>query len=318
MPSITKAITALAAILCLCGAAAAPDSIDYHMAVAKQAAGMDFKGTLGALCLPSLPPAPPAGIPDRASWYAAPYKVFDDLYFIGTRDRSSWALKTSGGLIVIDTLFNYAAKAEIVDGLTRLGLDPATIKYVILSHGHNDHDQGARLLQDLYGAHVILSPQDWDAIANGPDMPGGKPRRDMLAQDGQKLVLGDTVVTLIATPGHTPGTFSLLFPVHDHGRPLMVAYAGGTLTGKFGANAALYDMFIASQHKMGIAAARAGATIVMSNHSEFDGAYTKVRLLAGRQPGEAHPYEVGADGVQRYFKVLEECATAAKLRAIAR
>ena len=41
----------------------------------------------------------------------------------------------------------------------------------------------------------------------------------------------------------------------------------------------------------------------------------KARLVsAPRQPGEGHSFIVGADGVQRYFTVMTECATASKLR----
>ena len=55
--------------------------------------------------------------------------------------------------------------------------------------------------------------------------------------------------------------------------------------------------------------------MILSNHSEYDGAYTKARLIAApRQTGETHPFIVGADGVQRYFTVMRECATASKLR----
>ena len=55
--------------------------------------------------------------------------------------------------------------------------------------------------------------------------------------------------------------------------------------------------------------------MVLSNHSEYDGAYTKARLIAApRQVGENHPFIVGADGVQRYFTVMQECAMAGKLR----
>ena len=63
-------------------------------------------------------------VPDRATWYAQPYKVFDTLYFVGTRIHSAWALTTSDGIIVIDTLFDYAIEPEIVEGLTKLGLNP--------------------------------------------------------------------------------------------------------------------------------------------------------------------------------------------------
>jgi len=53
-----------------------------------------------------------------------------------------------------------------------------------------------------------------------------------------------------------------------------------------------------------------------SNHSEYDGADTKARLIAApRQVGETHPFIVGTDTVQRYVTVMSECATASKLRA---
>jgi hypothetical protein len=47
----------------------------------------------------------------------------------------------------------------------------------------------------------------------------GGPRRDIVAQDGQKLTLGDTTVTLVFTPAHTESTFSLFFQVKDNGKP---------------------------------------------------------------------------------------------------
>ena len=96
----------------------------------------------------------------------------------------------------------------------------------------------------------------------------------------------------------------------------MVAYSGGTLTGAFGTNAPRWDEYIESQKRIAKAATNAGATVILSNHSEYDNAYTKARLIAAkREVGENHPFVVGADGVQRYFTVMTECATASKLRA---
>ena len=54
--------------------------------------------------------------PDRANWYAPPFKVFDNLYWLGTRQHSSWALQTSAGIIIIDTNFAWATEPEIIDG----------------------------------------------------------------------------------------------------------------------------------------------------------------------------------------------------------
>ena len=313
---------ALAAGLGAAGANAQPSTSRYaemetHRAAAKAAAGLDFDGTLGTVCIAVDAPrgAPPdsRAAPPRSEWYAAPQKVFDNLYWVGTKFHSSWALKTSAGIILIDTLFNYAAEPEIVDGLKKLGLDPKTIKYVIVSHGHGDHDEGAKLLQDRFGAHVVFSAADWDLEARTPNKPGGVARKDIVAVDGQKITLGDTSVTLIATPGHTPGTLSMIFQVKDHGRPLTVAYSGGTAF-NFPHTLANYDTYIASQRKIAAAAKAAGATILMSNHSQFDDAYDRARIAQlPRKAGEPHPYEIGADAVGRYFKMTEECAQAGKL-----
>lgn len=294
------------------------DTEQAHLAAAKQAAGLDYAGTLVRTCIiPEMNVGgggPRGVIPDRSTWHAEPAKMFDNLYFIGTRIHSAWALKGKGGIIVIDTVFNYAAEDEIVNGLKKLGLDPADVKYVIISHAHGDHDEGARLLQERYGAHVVMGAADWDSLEKGRDIPGGKPRRDMIGRDGQTISVGDASVTLLETPGHTPGTLSMLFQVRDNGKPLTVAYSGGTAIFAITKDPARLDTFVASQRHIAKAAADAGATILMTNHSEFDEAYAKSRLMAVRQPGEPHPYEIGGDGVRRYFTLMAECGLAAKAR----
>ena len=63
-------------------------------------------------------------------------------------------------------------------------------------------------------------------------------------------------------------------------------------------------------------AAAASATILMSNHSEFDSAVTKIKMMAARKAGEPHPFELGAEAVQRYFKVMDECAQVARLKLL--
>jgi len=324
-----------ASILMLCTAALGqtPGEMDLHIAVAKTAAGQEFRGTFINLCLPAGAPASARGAagqggaergaagapatPDRAGWYASPYKVFDNFYWLGTRQHSSWALTTSDGIIVIDTNFSWAIEPEIVEGFTKLGLNPRDIKYVIISHAHGDHDQGAALLQSRYGAKVVMGAVDWDATLQRPaTAAGGVPKRDIsVGLDGMKLTLGETTVDIVATPGHTPGTLSYVFPVQDQGKTVTVAYSGGTLTGAFGTNGAKWDEYVASQKKIGKAAADAGASVILSNHSEYDGAYTKARLVATkREAGEVHPFIVGTEGVQRYFTVMAECAMASKLR----
>ncbi len=220
----------------LLGAAAlaqAPLSqIDTHIVTARTAAGQDYRATFVNLCLPSAPRGGGAGAaarrgarggapqtPDRANWYAPPFKVFDNLYWLGTRQHSSWALQTSAGIIIIDTNFAWATEPEIIDGLTKLGLNPRDIKYVIISHAHGDHDQGAAELQKRYGAQVVMGAPDWEATLKRPaTAAGGVPKRDIaVGPEGRKLTLGDTTVEIVFTPGHSPGTLSYVFPVKDEG-----------------------------------------------------------------------------------------------------
>jgi metallo-beta-lactamase class B len=326
----------MALLLCTASLAQTPASeVDTHIATAKTAAGEDYRGTFVNLCLPAgarggggrgaagrgATTGRGAGgapaTPDRAGWYASPYKVFDNLYWLGTRQHSSWALRTSAGIIIIDTNFAWATQPEIIDGMTKLGLNPSDIKYVIISHAHGDHDQGAAELQSRFGAKVVMGAADWESTLQRPaTAAGGVPKRDIsVGPDGTKITLGDTTVTVVATPGHTAGTLSYVFPVKDQGNTVMVAYSGGTLTGAFGTDGARWDEYITSQKKIAKAAADAGASVMISNHSEYDGAYTKARLAGLKhEVGEENPFIVGADGVQRYFTVMTECALASKLR----
>ena len=74
-----------------------------------------------------------------------------------------------------------------------------------------------------------------------------------------------------------------------------------------------FQTYIDSQTRIAQQAAATGAAVLLSNHSEFDGAYDKNRMLAGRGDGP-HPYEIGAGAVQRYFKVMQSCARAAQIK----
>jgi metallo-beta-lactamase class B len=198
--------------------------------------------------------------------------------------------------------------------LKKVGLDPTKVKYVIVSHAHGDHVGGAKMMQEKFDTRLVLGAPDWEMIEKSVNQyPQGKPKRDIVGTDGQKVTLGDTTVTLVTTPGHTPGTLSMIFQVKDNGTPLTVAYSGGTAF-NFPNDVPHFDTYIASQRKISAAAAAANATVLMTNHSEFDNAVTKIKLMAARKAGEPHPFEVGRDAVGRYFKVMEECAQVARLK----
>ena len=306
-----------------------PQTVDGLVSAAKNAAGLEWSGTFLRLCVPpapsagrgrgaAAPAAKPPGPPPRGSWYAEPAKVADNFYFLGTKVHNAWALVGSDGIIVFEALFDYAAPDEIADGMRKLGLDVNRVRYVVISHAHGDHDGGAKFLQDkMPKARLVYGGPDWDAVDKSTNRPGGKPKRDMVGTDDLKLAVGGASVQIVTTPGHTAGTLSFLFEIKDNGKPLRVAYVGGTAI-PFDGAAAYYDGYIASARKMAKAAADFGATVLLSNHTEFDNGYYKAHTAASRKGGEANPFDVGRDAVGRYFTVVEQCSTAAKLRAAAK
>ena len=298
----------------------APGTPEALFAAARQAAGTDHAGTYRRICgspdnrySVSRPP-PRSGTPDRANWYARPYRVFDNLYFIGTQIHSAWALTTSDGIIVIDSVFEYAVEAEMIEGLRALGLDPNDVRYMLISHAHGDHDQGAAIFQRLFGTEIVMGEADWESTLARTEYPGGVPTRDIsVGPDGMKLTLGDTTVDVIATPGHTLGTLSYLFPVREGGRTLTVAYAGGTAF-NFPREAQRFAIYRDSMIRSAELARAAGATVLMSNHTEFDRAYDRARIAQLRRlPGERHPYDTDVDTVVRYFDMSRDCAEAERL-----
>src|SRR2546428_13312586 len=126
-----------------------PDSIEGHIAAGKNAAGgrddtPDFYGLVTAICVaplnaPARPDAPaPRENPNRRSTYLEPKKAFDDLYWMGTPSRSTWALTTGDGIILYDTQGVFDARAHIRPGLRRFGLGTAKVKYNLLSAGHQN------------------------------------------------------------------------------------------------------------------------------------------------------------------------------------
>src|SRR5262245_50282658 len=319
------------AIVALLLAQSGKEAVDKHVVAAKAAAGEEHTSIFG-LCTaptPAVTTAPaqrgqrastqPAGPPDRSQWHAEPVKVFDNLYFVGMTEYSSWAINTSDGIILIDAIYDYSVEDEVVNGLPKVGLDPNKIKYVVISHGHIDHAGGAKFLQEHFGAHVIMGAADWDSL----ERTGGawpKPKRDMTATDGQRLTLGDTTLTLYLTPGHTLGTISTLIPVKDGGIPHLAALWGGTGFNWTRTPASYitpdrppsfrFETYIKSAEGFRDIVTKAGADIILSNHTNTDGSKTKRPALAKRKSGEPHPYVIGAESVQRFLTVADECAKA--------
>jgi metallo-beta-lactamase class B len=156
------------------------------------------------------------------------------------------------------------------------------------------------------------SAADWDLVDQSPRITA-KPKRDMIATDGQKLTLGDTTLTLYLTPGHTLGTVSVPIPVKDNGKPHLVAEWGGTGF-NFQHSRERFQTYVDSAARFGDIVANAGADGLIANHTNLDGSKIKIPVLANRKPGEENPYVIGNTAVRGYVKVAEERARANLLR----
>lgn len=127
-----------------------------------------------------------------------PFRIIGNVYFVGTYPASSHLIDTGAGLILIDT--GYADTLfMVVDSIHRLGFDPMDIKYIINTHWHGDHTAGTAALAGLTGAKTLIGEKDAEKAKQyfAPDI---------LVRDGDTLMLGNTTITFMETPGHTKGT----------------------------------------------------------------------------------------------------------------
>lgn len=291
-------------------------AVSRHLSAARHLAEPDLMPEFNWRCIYS--PSDRAGVfAIQHDGLVKPTKVFDQLYSVGQNAVSAWALDTSGGIIVIDALNSPdEARDILVPNMKAVGLDPARIKYVIVTHGHGDHWGGAKYLKDAYGAKVVLSDADWRMLEL-PDRGGGPfrdlvpPPRDITVKDGDTVTLGKTTVRIAVTPGHTPGALSLMFPVTDKGTPHVVGLMGGSGGGQ---DSRTWHQQIASLKHWADVTRAAGADAVITNHPTHMAANEKLALINYAMPGDANPFVYGKARFQRFVGVLSECSKVALAR----
>ena len=142
-----------------------------------------------------------------------------------------------------------------------------------------------------------MSATDWDFAERTSRLPAEiKPKRDIVIGDGEKLTLGDTTVEFYFTPGHTPGTVSIIYPVKDGGAIHRVATWGGTGF-NFELKAETFETYINSAVRYRPIVAELGADILLSNHTRLDGSDMKLPAMVTRKPGDKRPYVIGNEAV---------------------
>ena len=184
-----------------------------------------------ALCLFVLPLY--AG--SNPDWTASitPFRIADNLYYVGSRDLSSYLVTTPAGNILINANLD-TSPAQIRAGVEQLGFHWADIKIFLNSQAHFDHIGGAaQVLRETHARNLVMEGDDSVMatggradFAFGDDITTGftPTRVDGILHDGSTVTLGDPKhggVVLIAhkTAGHTRGCATFTFRSHVEGDP---------------------------------------------------------------------------------------------------
>ena len=130
------------------------------------------------------------------------------------------------GWSTLPKLILYHLDKTLTGQLAEIGLKLPDVTYVAISHTHGDHIGNVTLFPD---AEILIQRTEYEWIhgGNGPNENVnqlmalarrlmGNPRNLRLT-DGDLDVFGDVSVTLISTPGHTPGSQSLLVHLKNAG-----------------------------------------------------------------------------------------------------
>lgn len=225
-----------------------------------------------------------------------PYQAFDNVYNVGICWVSAWLIKTSDGPVLIDTLYEPYTD-QLVENIKKIGVNPADIKMVLLTHGHFDHVGGVSKLKTLTHAKFVMTAEGWREAQDNAQKSQGKsgawtmpPAADILIKDGDVLTVGDTKFYAYATPGHTWGTTSYALDVKDGDKTYRAITVGGLgLNAIDGAKQVEAYISSIDRIKAMVNASQNPISVHLTMHPFSSGLTEAKELLKTRKPGQAHP-----------------------------
>ena len=202
---------------------------------------------------------------------APPVRIHGNTYLAGTCGISAILITDRAGDILIDGGPEDAA-VLIARNIESLGFNLHDVRILLHSHEHSDHVGGLAKLQELTGAQVYASAaaakvlESGLASADDPQQGLNKPfpgvHVDHIVHDGEQVRLGNTILTAVETPGHTPGALTWHWGSCDGGVCRQIVYAD-SLTPKSN------DTYRFSDHPAYLAAYRASIAKVANLNCEI-------------------------------------------------
>jgi metallo-beta-lactamase class B len=259
--------------------------------------------------------APRANRPDDP--VIQPAKIFDNVYAIGNVGTVAYVIQTSAGLMMIDALGANQVESDLLPGFTKLGLDPAQVKTILVAHGHADHFGGSAYFQQKFGSKVHVSAADWTLMETPPrgrgagpgaPPPAAPPKRDGELRDGESVTLGNVSVRAVAVPGHTPGSMGFIIPVVDRGERHVAALFGGSWLTPGLLNDEAMKTYIASVAHFRQATVGAGVDAWLQNHPLMVPFQDWLTRLSSRGRTDSNPFVVGRSEYQKFLDVMDGCS----------
>lgn len=166
-----------------------------------------------------------------------PFRISDNLFFIGNTFDASYLVTTSSGNIIINSGDQHHL-SMLKESIKKLGFNYADTKIILISHSHIDHCGAAALIKQETGAQYMVMKQDVSSVESGGklDFAYGKDpsfyypaaKVDRVLHDGEKVQLGKSVLTAHLNGGHTKGNTTWSLPVTDHGKTYRAVITGST------------------------------------------------------------------------------------------
>ncbi len=297
--------------------AAGTSQYQLHLDTATANAGTEFAGEQRRQWCYSVENA--GAPPELADQTVVPItRLFDNLYFTGRRTVGQYVLKTTNGYFLLDALNTLADARDItVPGLTSVGIDPASLKGIMPTHGHGDHYNGAKHMQDTYGGPVYTGTLDAAAFtpANTRNPFSGSITTTLIDNSvltPQTLTVDGVAITVLSTPGHTAGTLSGVLPAVSGGKTYKLIFWGGTGTPTTVAPAKQYLEGTERTYQL---ARSQNVDGTIHTHAFVDGSLAKVDKIRNGASPDKNPFLIGNASTLRSLSVLRECA-AAKVNAL--